>query len=99
MSTFKIKAAELKREIEIMARKVTRWSYDHLPPGICSFLCVLFFIGCRFWLFPYFVFWLILVGLLFDWVCLHFLGLSWIFSLGLAGLVLREGGGETEEDN
>ena len=72
MSIFKIKAAELKREIEIMARKVTRWSYDHLPPGIRSIVGALFFIGGCFGFLPILGFWMIPVGVMLIMLDLPF---------------------------
>ena len=73
MSAFKLKAAELKREIEIIARKVTRWSHDHLPPGIRSIVGVLFFVGGCFGFLPILGFWMIPVGIMLIMLDLPFL--------------------------
>ena len=55
---------EFRREIEIMARRSTRWSHDHLPPGIRSIAGVLFFIGGCFGFLPILGFWMIPVGIM-----------------------------------
>ena len=73
MNIFKLNAAELKRELEIIARKVTRWSYDNLPPGIRSIVGVLFFIGGCFGFLPILGFWMIPVGVMLIMLDLPFL--------------------------
>lgn len=64
---------EFKREIEIVARKVTRWSHDNLPPGIRSIAGVLFFIGGCFGFLPILGFWMIPVGIMLIMLDLPFL--------------------------
>ncbi len=73
MSPFNLKAADLKREIEIIARKVTRWSYDNLPPGIRTVVGILFFIGGCFGFLPILGFWMIPVGVMLIMLDLPFL--------------------------
>ncbi|MGA0393711.1 MAG: hypothetical protein ACO3MW_06575 [Rhodospirillales bacterium] len=73
MSQFKSRMAEFKREIEIVARKVTRWSHDSLPPGIRSIVGVLFFIGGCFGFLPILGFWMIPVGVMLIMLDLPFL--------------------------
>ncbi|MEX2451445.1 MAG: hypothetical protein WD407_11370 [Rhodospirillales bacterium] len=64
MASFKMNMKELRREIEIVARKVTRWSHDHLPPGVRSVAGVLFIIGGCFGFLPILGFWMIPVGVM-----------------------------------
>jgi hypothetical protein len=64
MSFFKMNVKEMRREIEIVARKMTRWSHDHLPPGVRSIAGVLFIIGGCFGFLPILGFWMIPVGVM-----------------------------------
>ncbi|MEQ8195590.1 MAG: hypothetical protein RIB59_13980 [Rhodospirillales bacterium] len=64
MALFNIDTKALRREIEIVARKMTRWSHDHLPPGVRSIAGVLLFIGGCFGFLPILGFWMIPVGVM-----------------------------------
>ena len=64
---------EMRRELEIIARRATRWSHDHLPPGIRSIVGVVFFVGGLFGFLPILGFWMIPVGIMLIMLDLPFL--------------------------
>ena len=72
MHKLKIKALELKLEFEKIARNVTRWANDKLPPVVRSILGVLFFIGGCFGFLPILGFWMIPVGIMLVMLDLPF---------------------------